>query len=110
MLKAGDLRHRVTIQRPVTTQNTSTGALTFGWAEVKTVWASIQPLSTRELLAAQASQSKVSGRIVIRALSGIDSTMRILHGGKVYNIEGVLPDKDSGLEYLTLVVSEGVRK
>ena len=34
--------------------------------------------------------------------------MRVVHGGKVYNIHGVLPDMRSGLEYLTLPVSEGV--
>lgn len=34
--------------------------------------------------------------------------MRITHRGKVYNIAGVLPDNMSGLEYITLPVSEGV--
>ena len=35
--------------------------------------------------------------------------MRILHRGKIYNIEGVLPDDESGLQWLTLPYSEGVK-
>jgi len=37
--------------------------------------------------------------------------MRLYHAAKdqYYNIEGVLSDKDSGLEYITLPCSEGVR-
>ena len=34
--------------------------------------------------------------------------MRVVHGSKVYNIAGVLPDAGSGREYLTLACSEGV--
>ena len=34
--------------------------------------------------------------------------MRALHGVLVYNIHGVLWDKDSGLEYMTLPASMGV--
>jgi hypothetical protein len=32
-----------------------------------------------------------------------------VHRGKAYSILGVLPDEDSGIEHLTLMVSEGVR-
>jgi head-tail adaptor len=53
-------------------------------------------------------QSQVSARITIRQRSGITAAMRVVHGSKVYQIEGVLPDKESGLEYLTLPCSEGV--
>ncbi|HEM0058926.1 TPA: head-tail adaptor protein, partial [Escherichia coli] len=34
---------------------------------------------------------------------------RVLFRGKLYSIEGILPDPDSGLEYLTLACSEGVK-
>ncbi|KPB96501.1 Head-tail adaptor protein [Pseudomonas syringae pv. maculicola] len=34
--------------------------------------------------------------------------MRALHRGRIYNIHGALPDAKSGLEYLTLPVSEGL--
>ena len=34
--------------------------------------------------------------------------MRIVHRGKYYNIHGVIPDAESGIEHLTLAVGEGV--
>ena len=107
-MRAGKLRHRVTIQRPDYTQDPVTGEMTPSWVEFAKTWASIEPLSVREFIAAAATQSKVSARIVIRYRTGIDATMRILHRDKIYNIEGALPDKVSGLEYLTLPCSEGV--
>lgn len=111
MLKAGKLRHRVVIQRPVETQNSTTGATTVTWQDVATVWAAIEPLSAREFIAAQAENSKVSTRITVRYRADLTHEMRLYHAAKdkIYNIEGVLSDKESGLEYLTLPCSEGVR-
>ncbi len=85
-----------------------TGEVTQQWVEVAKVWASIEPLSAREFIAASTVQSSISSRIVIRYRVGIVPTMRIVHMDKIYNIEGVLADTGSGLEYLTLPVSEGV--
>lgn len=107
-LEAGSLRHRVTIKRQVIGQNSENGARTTAWETVATVWAAIAPMSAREFVAANALQSKVTTRIVIRYRSGLKASMRVQHGAKVYNIEGVLADKESGIEYLTLACSEGV--
>lgn len=84
--------------------------LTQAWVEVATVWAAIEPLSAREFVAASSIQSQVMARITIRHRQGIEAKMRILHRGQVYNIEGVLSDKVSGFEYLTLPVSTGVNE
>lgn len=109
-MKAGDLRHRVSIQQDQSTQDPVSGDMTQEWIEVGKAWAAIEPLSAREFIAAQASQSKVTTRITIRYRAGIDHTMRLVHNGRIYNIEGTLADKDSGLEYLTLPCSEGVNE
>lgn len=109
-MRAGKLRRRVDIQRPHFEQDASTGEMVKTWVDVWTrVPASIEPISAREFVAAAATQSAVSARIVIRYRSGVDSTMRILDRSKIYNIEGVLSDTDSGLEHLTLPCSEGVK-
>lgn len=107
-MRAGKLRHRVTIQAPGMTQDPNTGEMLTGWADWATVQASVEPLSAREFIAAQAAQSEVTARIVIRYRDGVLPTMRILHRGLIYNIQGVLPDADSGREYITLPVSAGV--
>lgn len=107
-MRTGKLRHRITLQRPGLSQDPVSGEMLPGWQDVAPVWASIEPLSAREFIAAQAGQSEVSARIVIRHRTDVDATMRALYRGKVYNIHGVLADPKSGLEYLTLPVSEGV--
>lgn len=113
MLAAGKLRHYVTIQKLTTTQDPVTGNITESWADKwVNVPAAISPLSGREFIAAQSTQSEVTGRITIRWRDGLDASMRIVHTVKgtarIYNIEAILADADSGLEYLTLMVSSGV--
>ena len=107
-MRAGKLRHKVMIQAPGLTQDPVSGDMVPGWADFASVFASIEPLSARDFIAAQANQSEITARIVIRYREGILPTMRILHRGKVYAIQGALPDAHSGLEYITLPVSEGV--
>lgn len=108
-MRAGVLRQRITIEQPGLTQDPVTGEMIAGWTVfADKVPASVEPLSARDFIAAQANQSQITARIVIRYRPGILPTMRIIHRGKVYGIQGALPDKDSGLEYLTLPVTEGV--
>ena len=112
-IDAGKLRHRIAIQEyQFIEQDPSTGEEKRDWASIHECWAAIEPVSAREFVAAQAAQSKVTTRITIRYADDIDASMRVVHvkrgKQKVYNIEGILADKDSGLEYLTLVCSEGV--
>jgi SPP1 family predicted phage head-tail adaptor len=106
-LAAGNLRHRIELQRQSRVQDGETGEETVTWVEAARLWASVEPLSAREFVASAAKQSQVTTRITIRYRSDIDATMRILHRGRIFNIEGVLSDRESGLEYLTLPCSEG---
>lgn len=109
-MRAGDLRHRVLLQRAEPGQDPESGAIVDRWVDVASVWAAIEYLSARDFIAAQAAQSQVVARIVIRFRSDVVDTMRILHGTKIYAIAGVLPDKETGREYLTLPCSQGVTR
>jgi len=109
MLEAGRLRHRVTIQARTNTQDPITGESTIAWVDAwVNLAAAIEPLSAAELISAQAQRSEVTARMTIRSLAGLTATHRVLHNGRVYNIAGVIPDPDSGREWITLPVSEGV--
>ncbi|WP_323115148.1 phage head closure protein [Pseudomonas guariconensis] len=111
-MQAGKLRHRIDIQELVPVRDPVT--LEFGEPEWVTRWekcpARVEPLSARDLVAAQAAQSEATARMVIRYRPGVLPTMRIVYRGEVYSIEGPpLEDDKSGLEYLTLLVSKGVK-
>lgn len=112
-IEAGRLRHRVRIQRQIQSQNTTTGQVTVAWQTVATVWADIQPLSAREFIQSQTVQAQIVARIVIRYRDGVDTSMRLVHvrlnsDDVIYNIHGVLPDAEGGMEYLTMPCSTGV--
>jgi SPP1 family predicted phage head-tail adaptor len=121
MLASARLRHRILIEQWVldidtngdAVQDPETGETTGQWVPLgQPVWAAIEPLSAREFIAAQATQSQITARIVIRHRSDLTSAMRLVHmvnsvRGTVYNPAGFLADKDSGLEYLTIPVTSG---
>ncbi|HEJ7889809.1 TPA: phage head closure protein [Serratia liquefaciens] len=106
-MQAGKLRHRIILQKPVKVQDPTSGEMIDTWQDVSNLWAEVSPLSAREFVAAQAMQNAVTTRIKIRYRRDISVKYRILFRGNIFNIEGVLPDPDSGLEYLTLPCSEG---
>lgn len=110
-MKAGVLRHPIEIQQFTEVRDPVTGE--FGepdWQAFANTWASVEPLSAKDLIAAQAAQSEATARIVIRYRTGILPTMRIIHRSQIYSIEGPpLEDDKSGQEYLTILVSKGVK-
>lgn len=116
-IDSGKLRHRVRIEAliPVTDsagetiQDPATGEVAREWALMGLVWAAIEPISGREFIQSATQQNKIVGRITFRVPKNpFDGSMRIVHNGTVYNVEGVLADKDSGQEYVTCPVSQGV--
>lgn len=106
---AGDLIHRVRIERNAYTQDATTGEMVTSWQTVAHVWAQVVPLSGREFMASASEQSEVRARIVIRARDDVEAGMRVIHRGKYYAILAALPDVESGREHLSLMVAEGVR-
>lgn len=105
-VRAGDLRHRVTIQQLVTTYNEYNEPVAT-WSDIATVWAFVEPLSGREYFAAEQIQARVNTRIVIRYRAGIVPAMRVMWGAKVYNIRAVI-DTEGRHEELQLMCEEVV--
>jgi len=109
-LPAGRLRHRVSIEALVSDLDTD-GATVEEWVPQfgRLLPAEIVALSGRELIAAQAVQSKVATRIRIRWRAGVVPSMRVVHRDTAYNIEAIVPDPDSGRRWLTLHCTSGVQ-
>lgn len=116
-IAAGRLRHRVRIERLISVldsdgeviQDPDTGEVQRVWVLLGEAWAAVEPLSAREFVQSQETQSKVECRITVRRQDYIiNAADRVVHGVRVYNVAGVLEDKNSGLEYVTLPCSRGV--
>lgn len=107
-MRPGALRHYITIEQKTVTRD-AYGAETVTWATFAQSWAGIRPLNGRELIAAQAVQSEITGKIIIRYIAGVVPAMRIAYDGKYYDIQAVI---DAGLQHreLQLMVSEGLTK
>jgi len=111
-MQAGKLRHRIDIEEFTEARDPDTGEFSEpAWvAKWPKCPARVEPLSARDLVAAQAAQSEATKRMVIRYRPGVLSSMRIIYRGEVYSIEGPpLEDDKSGQEYLTIMVSKGVK-
>lgn len=90
-MRAGQLRHRITIQRPTGAQDAWGTPEPQGWEDVAKVWSNVRHLSGSESIRAGADVSIVRASIRIRWRTGIDAGMRVLHAGQVFDIEAVLP-------------------
>ena len=88
-MRAGELRHRVTIQQKSVTRNTF-GEEVVTWQDVATVWAAIEPLRGREFFESQQVNAEVTTRIRIRYRPGITPTMRVVFGNRVFDIQAVI--------------------
>ncbi|CDG20585.1 Gp9 [Xenorhabdus poinarii G6] len=105
-MKAGALRHRITIQG-IRSQRTPSGGVTKEHYTVATVWAEAKFISGRELVASNAVLSESIVRFWVRYRADIDTTMGIVFRGKTYTIQAVMPDNK--LTLLELLCQEGVK-
>ena len=106
MIDPGKFQHSVELHSFTTTVDMSTGERIQSWSMYADAWAHVQPVSGKEFIAALAVQSQVTIRVQMWFRDDVTSAHRLVFRGKTYDIEAVLPDLGSGLEYLTLMCSE----
>ena len=104
-MKARDLRNRITVYKSISTPSPMGGSSTASWIATRMLWADFTPLSVKDVINAQAADSETRARCVLRYRTDIDSKTRIMHRGQMYAIDGdPLPDDESGIEYITLIL------
>ena len=84
-IKAGDLRHPVTLKKPVITNNEKGKPIT-SWVPVNTVYAEKKDVSGREFYVAQAHHAADTVTFTIRWRDDIDATWRVYYHGKPYEV------------------------
>jgi SPP1 family predicted phage head-tail adaptor len=89
MIDFGRLRERVTIQQATERRN-AMGETVQTWETFAERWASVDGLSSREVLLQGQQQTEVSHRVRMRYVTDMTSTMRILWRGRVLEIASLL--------------------
>ena len=79
------------LSRPLTLQQRTPGTNAEGapqdtWATVGTVWASVSPLSTRELLMAAQAGIQLTHLVTIPYRTDVDHNSRFLEGSRVLDV------------------------
>lgn len=105
-MRGGILRHRVTIQTPLTTVD-SWGQPIEGWSDVATsVPAEVRDIRGREFWSGgQAPAGEVTTRVRVRFRSDVTRQMRVVYSGRNLLIEAVI-DPDGKRTELHLMCQE----
>ncbi len=93
------MRHRITFQSRQLVANAE-GEDIETYRDHITVWASIEPLTGKEFFQAKQENSSVAGKIRTRHLTGLQPTMRITFGNRVFNIVAIANPGERNVETL----------
>ena len=85
MTAPGDLNRRLVLEAPVETAD-GAGGVTRGYTPVMTLWASVEPVSARNTVIADAPGATVTHRIVIRRRAAVTTRHRLVEGTAIYRI------------------------
>lgn len=89
-MRAGQLRHRVTLQTQVATQD-ALGQPSTSWLDTKTVWADVRYQGGLEAIRSGSVASLQKASVRVRK-TAVAPGQRAIHGTTVLDIENVLPD------------------
>ena len=111
MIRAGDLRRRITIQQRSATQD-GYGQQAVTWSNVLTTWAHIESLSGNQLNKAQSIYNEVTHKVTMRwqaALNDVKAvgSYRIMYGTRIFDIGADL-NFDERNRVLELLCKEGL--
>lgn len=94
------LRHRVTIQEQVESQDSTTGAISVDWQNfLADVPAEVLTGAGKETIEGAARQGEIAARINMRWFPGLTQAMRIVWDGNLYNIKSIETDVTARREY-----------
>ena len=109
-VKAGDMKDRVALQRPIQTPDGMGGTET-GWQDVAEVWANFRYLRGGETVLASRLQGRLTAVITIRESADTravtaDWRLRDARKATIWNIRSFIPSDDDA--FLELTCESGV--
>ena len=108
-MRAGRLRHSVTIERQSSAQD-AYGQRMETWTTLATKRAAIEPLNGDEYFTSKGENTEVEARIRLRydsAIADLSSSDRVNHDGIIYDIISVINPSESGKEFLLMCKRNG---
>jgi SPP1 family predicted phage head-tail adaptor len=93
-MRAGELRHRITIEEQVITRDIYGDEVAM-WARLGEAWAAVEDESGAERFVTAAGEQRVAERLTrirLRHRSDLTPKMRIAHNSNYYNIERIERD------------------
>jgi SPP1 family predicted phage head-tail adaptor len=90
-MRAGNLRHVVTIQSKTVTQDSYNEEI-ITWPDVATVRAAIETQTGAEYLDVESQGASISHKVTIRYYPDLAPTMIVVWGSRTFEIEAVLND------------------
>jgi len=101
-MDAGKLNRRIAIERLEGTRDPDYGSMIEAWIPTYSVWASIEPLTGREYVAAMMARAEGTVRVRIRYLPGITSAMRVTYQGRIFTIQSVINPSEANRELVLM--------
>ncbi|MDD3029974.1 MAG: phage head closure protein [Alphaproteobacteria bacterium] len=108
MKTLGAMRCRIAFQQETQTDD-GAGGYACAWETVAQAWASVEPLTGREVYAANRLEGHVSHKITTPWRSDITPTtaMRILYGTRTFNIHAAMNEGERNVFFILLVEEGG---
>lgn len=100
----GELRSALSLQAASMVAD-GQGGFASGWSEVGSLFALVQPVTARQLFAADQAMAEVTHRITIRARSDVLCGMRFTRGDRAFAIAAI-HDPDEKGRYLVCMAKE----
>ena len=98
-IRAGEFRHRITLQQPVQTRN-ATGDMVTTYADVASVWAAIDWENGRRFESAKQLNSEAEGVVRIRYRSDVQADWRINYKTRYFQILSISNVRERGSEMM----------
>lgn len=97
-MQPGKLRHLVTLQQLGARVDDDMGGGSIPFTDVAQLWASIEPLSGRELLQAGQLDDRMTHRVRMRYYAGIRPSWRIAYESRVFDIKSIADKEERHIE------------
>jgi SPP1 family predicted phage head-tail adaptor len=90
-MNPGELNRRISFQAKVSGYDAD-GYPVVGDQIVKTLWADVVPLTSREFFQSQQTNTEITTRFIVRYRKDLNTKMTILYDSKKYEIVSILED------------------